>query len=185
MQELRKRPGSSSLALEVIILTNCRTNESLQATWTEFDFDEALWTIPPGRMKGEKEHIIPLSVPALAAFRLARAKAGNNAFVFPGARSKIMPLSNMSCLELLKQMDHGDVTVHGFRSSFRDWAGKSMSRAREVIEHVMSHQLKDKAEAAYARGTMLERRRTRRTHRSSPRQLLHPPCRSSHKHLLS
>jgi integrase len=159
MQELRKRPGSSALALEVIILTNCRTNEALQATWTEFDFDAALWTIPAGRMKGEKEHFIPLSDPALAVFRLARAKAGESAFVFPGARSKIKPLSNMACLELLKQMGHGDVTVHGFRSSFRDWAGESTSHAREVIEHAMSHQLKDKAEAAYARGTMLERRR--------------------------
>ena len=96
-----------------------------------------------------------------------------------------MPLSNLACLELLKQMGKGDVTVHCFRSSFRDRAGESTSHAREVIEHAMSHQLKDKAEAAYARGTMLERRRTRRTHRSSPRQLLHPPCRSSHKHLLS
>ena len=65
----------------------------------------------------------------------------------------------MACLELLKRMGHGNVTVHGFRSSFRDWAGESTSHAREVIEHAMSHQLKDKAEAAYARGTMLERRR--------------------------
>ncbi len=159
MQELRKRPGSSALALEVIILTNCRTNEALQAKWTEFDFDAALWTIPAGRMKGEKEHFIPLSDPALAVFRLARAKADDSAFVFPGARSKIKPLSNMACLELLKQMGHGDVTVHGFRSSFRDWAGEFTSHTREVIEHAMSHQLKDKAEAAYARGTMLERRR--------------------------
>lgn len=158
MQELRNRPGSSALALEVIILTNCRTNEALQATWAEFDLDAALWTIPAGRMKGEKEHFIPLTDAALAVFRLARANARESAFVFPGAR-KIKPLSNMACLELLKRMGHGDVTVHGFRSSFRDWAGESTSHAREVIEHAMSHQLKDKAEAAYARGTMLERRR--------------------------
>lgn len=158
MQELRKMPGSSALALEAIILTNCRTNEALEATWAEFDLDAALWTIPAGRMKGEKEHFIPLSDTALAVFRLAQENAGENLFVFPGAK-KIKPLSNMACLALLKRMDHGDITVHGFRSSFRDWAGEATSHAREVIEHAMSHQLKDKAEAAYARGTMLERRR--------------------------
>lgn len=158
MQELRKMPGSAALALEVIILTNCRTSEAIEATWQEFDLDAALWTIPAGRMKAEKEHLIPLSEPALTVLRLARAEAGDRMFVFPGAK-KNKPLSNMACLALLKRMMRGDLTVHGFRSSFRDWAGETTSHPREVIEHAMSHQLKDKAEAAYARGTMLERRR--------------------------
>ena len=158
MGKLRKMPGTSALALEVIVLTNCRTSEAIEASWTEFDLDAALWTIPAGRMKAGKEHIIPLSDPALAALKLARVAAGNSAFVFPGTK-KGKPLSNMACLALLKRMGHGDVTVHSFRSSFRDWAGESTSHAREVIEHAMSHQLKNKAEAAYARGTLLERRR--------------------------
>ena len=151
-------PGTAALALEVIVLTNCRTSEAIEASWTEFDLDAALWTIPAGRMKAEKEHIIPLSDPAQAALKLSRAAAGESAFVFPGTK-KGKPLSNMACLALLKRMGHGDVTVHSFRSSFRDWAGESTSHAREVIEHAMSHQLKNKAEAAYARGTLLERRR--------------------------
>ena len=158
MRKLRKMPGTAALALEVIVLTNCRTSEAIEASWTEFDLDAALWTIPAGRMKAEKEHIIPLSEPALAALKLARATVGESGFVFPGT-NKGKPLSNMACLAVLKRIGHGDVTVHGFRSSFRDWAGESTSHPREVIEHAMSHQLKDKAEAAYARGTLLERRR--------------------------
>ena len=158
MRKLRKMPGTAALALEVIILNNCRTSEAIEACWTEFDIDAALWTIPAWRMKAKKEHIIPLSEPALVALKLARAAAGESEFDFPGT-NKGKPLSNMACLAVLKRMGHGDVTVHGFRSSFRDWAGESTSHPREVIEHAMSHQLKDKAEAAYARGTPQERRR--------------------------
>lgn len=158
MQELRKMPGSSALALEFIILTNCRTSEAIEAKWAEFDLDGKLWTIPAARMKAEKEHVIPLSEPALMALRRAKMDAGESAFVFPGAKEG-KTLSNMACLQLLKRMGRADLTVHGFRSSFRDWAGETTAHPREVIEHAMSHQLKDKAEAAYARGTMLERRR--------------------------
>ncbi|MFC7410884.1 tyrosine-type recombinase/integrase [Hydrogenophaga atypica] len=162
MQDLRKMPGLGALALEIIILTNCRTSELIESSWSEFDLDLALWTIPAERMKASKEHIIPLSEPTIAALRKARAESPAGALVFPSERRKKgqeQPLSNMACLALLKRMGRSDLTVHGFRSSFRDWAGEATSHPREVIEHAMSHQLEDKAEAAYQRGTLLERRK--------------------------
>lgn len=133
------------------------------------------WSIPAGRMKGEREHFIPLSDPALAVFRLARAKAGESAFVFPGARSKIKPLWNMACLELLKQMGHGDVTVHGFRSSFRDWAGESTSRARA---HRTCHEPSTKRQS---RGSVRARHHAGTTARldGRPGRLLCTACASS------
>lgn len=158
MASLRQMPGAAALALEFIILTNCRTSEAIEATWQEVDLKGALWTIPEERMKAEKEHVIPLSEPALAVLRKAQAESNGGAYVFSSAKPA-KPLSNMACLQLLKRMDRGDLTVHGFRSSFRDWAGESTAHPREVVEHAMSHQLKDKAEAAYARGTLLDRRR--------------------------
>lgn len=158
MALLRQRQGAAAVALEFIILTNCRTSEAIEATWSEFDLAEKLWTIPAGRMKAEKEHVIPLSEPALAALQKAKEAAGESALVFPGPNGK-KPLSNMACLALLKRMGRADLTTHGFRSTFRDWAGESTSHPREVIEHAMAHQLKDKAEAAYQRGTLLQRRR--------------------------
>ena len=158
MQALRAMPGIAATALEFIILANCRTSEAIEATWSELDLDGKLWTIPAGRMKAKKEHVIPLSEPALAALGRAKAEAGEGGFVFPGVK-RTKPLSNMACLALLKRMGRADLTVHGFRSTFRDWAGESTTHPREVIEHAMAHQLADKAEAAYARGTLLERRR--------------------------
>ena len=158
MQELRTMPGTAALATEFIILTNCRTSEAINATWAEFDLGEKRWTIPAERMKAAKEHVIPLSEPALAVLQRLKAEAKEGEFVFPGGK-KNTPLSNMACLALLKRMGRGDLTVHGFRSSFRDWAGESTAHPREVIEHAMAHQLPDKAEAAYARGSLLERRR--------------------------
>lgn len=158
MQALRAMPGIAAAALEFIILANCRTSEAIESTWSEFDLDGKLWTIPAGRMKAKKEHVIPLSEPALAVLRRVNAEAGDGGFVFPGVK-QTKPLSNMACLALLKRMGRADLTVHGFRSTFRDWAGESTTHPREVIEHAMAHQLADKAEAAYARGTLLERRR--------------------------
>lgn len=158
IHNLRTMPGSAAIALEVIILTNCRTSEAIEATWVEFDLNGKVWTIPAGRMKAAKEHIIPLSAPALAALRRAKELAEDSPYVFPGTK-KNKPMSNMACLALLKRMGRPDLTVHGFRSTFRDWAGESTSHPREVIEHAMAHRLSDKAEAAYARGTLLERRR--------------------------
>lgn len=158
MQALRTMPGAAALATEFIILTNCRTSEAIEARWSEIDMVEKRWTIPAARMKAAKEHVIPLSEPALAVLQRLKAEAKEGEFVFPGGK-KNTALSNMACLALLKRMGRSDLTVHGFRSSFRDWAGEATAHPREVIEHAMSHQLKDKAEAAYQRGSLLERRR--------------------------
>ena len=158
MQALRTMPGTAALATEFIILTNCRTSEAIEARWAEIDMGEKRWTIPAARMKAAKEHTIPLSDAALAVLQRLKAETKEGEFVFPGGK-KNTPLSNMACLALLKRMGRSDLTVHGFRSSFRDWAGEATAHPREVIEHAMSHQLKDKAEAAYQRGSLLERRR--------------------------
>ena len=152
-------PGSAAQALELIVLTACRTSEAIEARWSEFDLEQALWTIPAQRMKAGKEHTIPLSDAAVAILQLARQQCGESLLVFPSGRSGKKPLSNMACLSVLKRMGRSDLTVHGFRSSFRDWAGEASAHSREVIEHAMSHQLRDKAEASYARGTLLQKRR--------------------------
>ena len=154
MQALRTMPGAAALATEFIILTNCRTSEAIEARWAEIDMGEKRWTIPAARMKAAKEHTIPLSDAALAVLQRLKAETKEGEFVFPGGK-KNTPLSNMACLALLKRMGRSDLTVHGFRSSFRDWAGEATAHPREVIEHAMSHQLKDKAEAAYQRGSLL------------------------------
>lgn len=155
LRALRQRKGIASLALEFAILTAARTGEVIGAEWTEFDLEKLTWTIPASRMKAGKEHVIPLSARAGEILRpMAEAKRGP--FVFSEGEA---PLSNMAMHATLKRMGKGDITVHGFRSTFRDWAGEQTNFPREVIEHALAHQLKDKAEAAYARSTMPEKRR--------------------------
>lgn len=157
MARLREQDGTSALALEFLILTAARTGEVICATWKEIDFAEALWTVPADRMKAKKEHRVPLSKPALAILqRLYAHRTGD--FVFPGAKPK-RPLSNMSMLKLLERMDRADLTVHGFRSSFRDWAAERTNFPREVAEHALAHSLPDKVEAAYRRGDLFDKRR--------------------------
>lgn len=158
MEALRLMPGTAAQALEFIVLTSCRTGEAIGATWPEIDLDRGLWTIPAARMKAEREHVIPLSAAAVAVLEKARAEAIDSPYIFP-ARDASKPLSNMACLAVLKRMGRADLTVHGFRSTFRDWAGESTAYPREVIEHALAHKIPDKAEAAYARGTLLEKRR--------------------------
>ena len=158
MQEVRAMPGTASLAMELIVLTACRTSEGIEATWQEFDLSQRMWTIPAARMKSGREHVVPLSGGALEVLQRARTADTESAFVFPGGKPG-KPLSNMAALALLKRMDRAGITTHGFRSSFRDWAGESTSHSREVIEHALAHQIADKAEAAYARGTLLDKRR--------------------------
>lgn len=153
---LRAMPGTGALAVEFIILTACRTSEAINARWGEFNLSEKVWTIPAERMKAGKEHVIPLSDAALAILSELRGQSEGE-FVFHGAKGN--PLSNMAGLQLLKRMGRADLTVHGFRSTFRDWAGESTAHPREVIEHALAHQLKDKAEAAYQRGSLFEKRR--------------------------
>lgn len=158
MRELRGQQGTAARAVELIILTACRTSEAFNADWREIDLAQRTWTIPAVRMKAGKEHIIPLSDAAVSVLQAQAAAHGMEGFIFPGTRSG-KPLSNMAGLMLLKRMGRADLTVHGFRSAFRDWAGESTNHPREVIEHALAHQLKDKAEASYARGTLFEKRR--------------------------
>ncbi|MBK8794757.1 MAG: integrase arm-type DNA-binding domain-containing protein [Holophaga sp.] len=157
MAVLRERTGLGALALEFTILTAARTGEVISARWEELDLTKKLWTIPAERMKAGKEHTVPLSKRALEIVReLEKVKIGP--FVFPGVEEG-EPLSNMAMNATLKRMEYLDITVHGFRSTFRDWAGEQTNFPREIIEHALAHQLKDKAEAAYSRSTMPEKRR--------------------------
>jgi len=155
MAHLRQQAGMGARALELAILTAARSGEVRGATWAEVDLVQAVWTVPSHRMKAAKEHRIPLSAEAVALLQSLPRIAGTD-LIFPN--SKGTPLSDMTLAAVLKRMAR-PVTVHGFRSSFRDWAGECTAYPREVIEHALAHQLKDKAEAAYARGTLFDRRR--------------------------
>jgi integrase len=157
MAELRDRDSISSRALEFTILTAARTSEAIGAKWDEIDFDTGVWTVPAERMKAGKAHEVPLSKRALAILKALPREKGSP-FIFPGGKAK-QPLSNMAMLELLRGMQGNGFTVHGFRSTFRDWAGDRTSFARDVIEHALAHRIKDKAEAAYRRTAALEKRR--------------------------
>jgi integrase len=156
MAELRKQQGLAARAMELLVLTATRTTECIAARWSEFDLDERVWTIPGERIKAGREHRIPLSPVAVALLRnLAENRIGE--FVFPGRPDK--PLSNGALLALLKRMDRADLTSHGFRSTFRDWAAEQTNFSREVAEMALSHAISDKVEAAYRRGDLLEKRR--------------------------
>lgn len=153
MAALAKMQGMGARALEFVILTAARSGEVRGATWAEIDLAGKVWTVPGERMKADKEHIIPLSDQAMALLKALPRMAGTD-LLFPGTKG---PLSDMSLTAVMRRMEV-DATVHGFRSSFRDWAGECTAHPREVIEHALAHQLKDKAEAAYARGTLLDKR---------------------------
>ncbi|MDT7486029.1 tyrosine-type recombinase/integrase [Citrobacter koseri] len=155
MSDLRERAGISARALEFSVLTVARSGEVRGAEWNEIDLKEKTWTIPASRMKASKEHRVPLSDTAVALLKsLPRFKDNN--LVFPAPRGG--QLSDMSLLAVLKRMNHSGLTQHGFRSTFREWAGETTSHQREVIEHALAHQLADKAEAAYQRGTLWPKR---------------------------
>jgi integrase len=157
MGELRERQATAARALEFCILTAARSGEGLGCRWSEIDLDKAVWTVPPNRMKAGREHRVPLSSRAVAILcELQPANAG--AFVFPG-QTRNKPLSNMAMDMMLRRMKRDAVTVHGFRSSFRDWAGNDTNFPREVIETALAHVIGDKAEQAYRRSDALEKRR--------------------------
>ena len=138
------------------ILTTTRTSETLKAKWTEFDLKQKIWTIPAERIKTRKTHRVPLSAPALAILKeLNESNAGD--YVFPGSKRN-KPLSDMAMLMLLRRMKHDDITVHGFRSTFRDWAAEQTNHSREVAEMCLSLAIGDKVEAAYRRGDLFEKR---------------------------
>ena len=155
MRDLRERFGVAALALEFAILTATRTSETLNAAWSEFD--NAIWTIPPERMKADREHSVPLCDRGLAIVQqMQTVRSGE--FVFPGAK-RGRPLSNMAMLTTLRRMDRGDLTAHGFRATFKTWATEKTSYQREVIEVALAHTIGGKVEKAYQRGDLLEKRR--------------------------
>ena len=157
MAELRQQEGVAARALEFSIMTAGRTGEVIGARWDEFNIAERLWTVPAERMKGGREHRVPLSDAVLAILEKMAAIRQSD-FVFPGGKAN-RPLSNMAFLMLLRRMGHGDLTAHGFRSSFRDWAAERTNFPSEVAEMALAHTVSDKVEAAYRRGTMFEKRR--------------------------
>ena len=156
---LQTKQASAALALELCILTATRSGETLNAKWQEFDLKKAVWTIPAIRMKAGHEHRIPLTARALEILHtLHKLRSEHNDHVFMGnARGK--PLSNMAMSMLLKRMERKDITVHGFRSTFRDWASEQTSFPHEVCEMALAHTIGNKAEAAYRRGDLFEKRR--------------------------
>ena len=158
MSELRARSSISARALEFTILTNPRTSSAIGACWPEIDLDAAIWIIPKDRMKATVEHRIPLSPRVVELLRGLPRRDDTDLVFYTLKDDKPRALSNMAMLELLRGMRPG-LTVHGFRSTFRDWAGETTAHPREVVEHALAHQLADQAEAAYARGTLLDRRR--------------------------
>jgi integrase len=158
MTELREREAVAARALEFAILTAARTGEVIGARWSEIDLQAKVWTVPEERMKGGREHRVPLSGVALAVLRrLQLALQDNTDYVFPGDRRAT--LSNMALLMLLRRMDRVDLTAHGFRSTFRTWAAERSRFPREVVEAALAHVVGDKTETAYQRGDLFEKRR--------------------------
>lgn len=153
--ELRKREGMAAKALEFVILTAARVSEAVNAEWSEIDLEARMWTVPGARMKAGREHVVPLSDAAVALLAALPRQSG---YVFPGWKAG-KPLTGAACLHLLDDMGHAELTVHGFRSTFRTWAAEATNFPRELAEAALAHVIKDKTEAAYQRGAMLERRR--------------------------
>jgi len=156
MTALAHRHGVAARALAFTILAVARSGETRGMTWGEVDLESGIWTIPASRMKAGKEHRVPLTDAALVLL----GEAGSpDALVFESEAKKGKPISDMSMTAVLRRMKRDDITVHGFRSTFRDWAGETTGFPREVIEAALAHGIKDKAEAAYARSDLFEKRR--------------------------
>ncbi len=149
---------TTKLAFEFLVLTATRSSETREAVWSEFDLEKAVWTIPAARMKAKKPHRVPLAPRCLAILTEAKTlKRETDDLVFPGTKDT-KPLSDMTLSKLMKDLKIAAVP-HGFRSSFRDWAGETTAHPREVIEFALAHVIKDKAEAAYARSDLFDKRR--------------------------
>jgi len=154
MASLRTRGGDAAQALAFLIYTAARSGEVRGADWSEIDLDRAMWIVPGERMKGGREHSVALSGPALEILE-AIPDHKRSGLIWPGGAGK--PLSDMTLSAVLKRMAV-PVTVHGFRSTFRDWAGECTNHERQTIEHALAHSLPDEVEAAYARGTHFQKR---------------------------
>jgi integrase len=155
MAELRSNESISARALEFTILTAVRSSELLNARWPEFDLTNRMWVVPAERMKAGRGHRVPLCDRAV---EILKSTLTTDGFVFPGARAG-NPLSDMAMLQLLRGLRGEGLTVHGFRSSFRDWGAERTSFANELLEMALAHVVSDKVEAAYRRGDMFEKRR--------------------------
>ena len=156
LADLATRPGIAARALRFTILTAARSGETRGMTWGEVDLDRRVWTIPADRMKAGKEHRVPLAAAAIACLGPRRA---DDALVFESETKPGAAISDMSMTAVLRRMKRDGITVHGFRSTFRDWAGEMTGFPREVIEAALAHRLKDRAEAAYARSDLFDKRR--------------------------
>lgn len=162
LTELRRQPGVAARALEFLILTAARTGEVIGAKWSEIDLAEKVWTLPPERMKSRRQHRVPLTAPTISLIEAAlslRSDTRPDAALFPGSRPG-SGLSIMAMTMVLRRMSRSDITVHGFRSTFRDWASDAATTyPREVAEAALAHALNDKTEAAYRRTDLFEKRR--------------------------
>lgn len=160
MVKLRTRPAMAARALDFTILTAARTSETLHATWSEIDLGARLWSIPASRMKAGKAHRVPLpdSTIAILTALASEYDTSPDAYIFPSGQAE-KPLSNMSMAMLLRRMGIADATVHGFRSSFRDWVGETTRFPREVAEAALAHAVGNEVERAYRRGDALNERR--------------------------
>jgi integrase len=174
MADLRSRPGIAARALEFAILTASRSDEVLGAQWSEIDWATSTWSIPAERMKGRAKHCVPLSDPALAILRAMQVVGGAAGYVFPGRPGR--QAGNMTLLWAIWRMNEGrkaaglpmftdphqggrEITPHGFRSTFRDWAGERTGHAREICEKALAHTIGDETERSYQRGELLDKRR--------------------------
>ena len=157
MTTLAERSGLSARALELLIFTCCRSGEVLNAQWPEIDLEQRLWTIPKERMKMKAPHVVPLTDPVHEMLKNLYDKRRDE-WVFPGNKRN-KPLSGMVLEMLLRRMEYGHFTPHGFRSSFRDWAGDETEFPREVAEGCLAHKVGDATENAYRRSTALKKRR--------------------------
>lgn len=173
MEYLKKSEATSAKVLELLILTAARSGEIRNATWSEIDWNHNKWIIPVERMKANKQHEVPLSNQSIKLLKSLPNYTAKSGLIFPGTKDR--PMSDMTISKLVKRIHeqalkaddpgfidkHADnkiVTPHGFRSTFRDWAGEQSNFPSEVIEHALAHKIKDKAEAAYQRGTLMPKR---------------------------
>jgi integrase len=161
MASLCADESDSALLLQFIILTAARYNEGAFGDWDEINEKQGLWAIPGLRMKGdrpEKPHVVPLTDPALKLLEVARERYGSKGLIFPGMR-RGKPISDVSLAKAIARHTDVKATTHGFRSTFRDWAGDMTSFPREVCEQALAHAIEDETEAAYRRSDALAKRR--------------------------
>jgi integrase len=159
--DLRKQAGIAARAVEFAILTAARSGEVRGATWNEFDLAAGVWIVPAERMKAKREHRVPLPTKALELLKKQKEEFPGE-IVFPGAKvkeGKQTQLSDMSLTAVLRRMEKDEITVHGFRSTFRDWAAESTEYPSEMVEMALAHVINNKVEAAYRRGDLFEKRR--------------------------